>query len=164
MVAFFLKVNCMQVRKAISAGLYGTTAMTAFSYALAARKKNDFREPALLAKILHRKGLKKPVAKISGWLVHYAVGFLFTFVYDAVWRKKNVRIVPSGIGMGGICGLIAIAAWKTTFKLQTIPPLISYKKFYRQLVIAHLVFGYFSALGYKAQAKALPPAKRKEPS
>ncbi|MCW3105383.1 MAG: hypothetical protein JWO09_3823 [Bacteroidetes bacterium] len=154
----------MQLKKAISAGIYGTTAMTAFSYALSVRKKSDFREPALLGKILHRNGLKKPAAKISGWLVHYAVGFLFTLAYDAIWRKKNIRIVPSGIVMGGICGLIGVAVWKATFRLQAVPPLINYKKFYRQLIIAHLVFGYFSALGYKAQPKALPPAKEKDPS
>lgn len=154
----------MQLRKAISAGLYGTTAMTAFSYAMATHKKNDFREPVLLEKILHRKGLKKKPAKISGWLIHYAVGFLFTLVYSAFWEKKrNVRVTPSGIAMGGICGMIAVTAWKATFKLQAIPPLINYRKFYRQLVIAHLIFGYFSATGYKAQ-QALPAAKEKDPS
>jgi Na+/proline symporter len=150
----------MQLKKAISAGLYGTTAMTAFSYALSAKKKNDFREPALLAKMLHRKGLKKSTAKISGWLIHYAVGFLFTAAYSMIWEKKNARLLPSGTAMGGICGLIGVAAWKITLQQQTFPPLLNYRKFYRQLVIAHLFFGFFSAVGY-SRKRELSPANRK---
>lgn len=143
----------MKLKKSISAAVLGTTAMTAYSYGVSAFHEKNFREPDLLSRMLHRKGLNKRNAKIAGWTAHYGVGLLFTLAYSAIWKKKNVRVLRSSVPLGIISGIIGAAVWDATFKIHPAPPLLNYKKFYRQLIFAHIVFGIFSALGYRLAEK-----------
>lgn len=143
----------MKLRKPMLAALTGTSAMTAYSYGVSAFHGNNFREPELLAKMLHRKGLKKRNAQVAGWITHYGVGLLFTLAYSALWKRKNIPVLRSSVPLGLISGITGAAVWHATFKIHPAPPLLNYKKFYRQLIFAHLVFGIFSAAGYMLAEK-----------
>jgi hypothetical protein len=55
----------------------------------------------------------------------------------------------SGLFLGGMNGIIAVAVWGTVFKIHPRPPHINYSKYYNHLLLAHLVFGAFTVLGYR---------------
>jgi hypothetical protein len=148
----FIYKRSMRTAAIIRSGLAGTTAMTAFSYILSAINRNDFREPALLGKLIFRlnSAVDKLPAKIAGWHLHYSVGFIFCSVYDRIWEKSALKPgIRSGFLLGGICGIIAMIVWKTTLSLHPRPPKIYFLKFYAQLFPAHLIFGMVAGLAYQ---------------
>jgi hypothetical protein len=143
----------MSYFRVISAALLGTSAMTAFSYAVSEKSNRQFREPELLARMIKRllPHTGNAVAQTEGWILHYTVGLLFCIAYDRLWRKTKLKpSVVSGLVLGGACGLIGMSVWKKTFELHPNPPATDRKNFFAQLLPAHLVFGAFSAAGYKA--------------
>ena len=132
--------------KTLLAGAVGTTIMTLYSYGYSYFKESQFREPVLLAHLL--KGREKPECRqdyLQGWLAHYLVGAVFSTSYQALFKgrlTRNPRL--KGVVAGGFYGLLGVAGWKSTFKLHPAPPKIKYNEYYRHLVIAHLIFGYFA--------------------
>jgi hypothetical protein len=143
----------MNTAKILTGSVTGTLVMTMFSYLVSEKKNKLFKEPALLNLLLGKvksSDLHQNHKNPEGWIIHYLVGLFFTVVYDQVWKKTKLNpSLKSGLLLGGINGLIAVAVWKTTFKLHPRPPLIDYKKYYNHLVLAHLVFGAFTVIGYK---------------
>ncbi len=146
----------MNIPKIISAGLVGTSMMTLFSYLVSEKKNKQFKEPVLLSTLLGKGGSLGTSLNgskentLDGWVVHYAVGFFFATIYDQIWTKhKSTPTISSGLILGGVNGAIAVGVWKATFELHPNPPKIEYKKYFGHLVVAHLVFGAFSALGYR---------------
>ena len=142
----------MKAEEIIIPGIAGTTVMTIFSKIAGEMVNENFSEPDLLSKLYHRlaPAEPKPIAKVVGWLGHYAVGALFSTVYNKLWDKKLVKASgKNSIWLGALSGVLAIGVWKTTFKLHPAPPGIDYKKYYAQLFFAHIVFAMFATLAYQ---------------
>jgi hypothetical protein len=139
--------------KKISAGaITGTTAMTAFSYVATSKEDKGLREPVLLGILLKiaLPKLSKNKTLVAGWLVHYGIGFLFAAIYHQLWKRKILKPTAlTGMMLGSVNGLIGTGLWKAILALHPRPPKIFYKKNYRHLLLAHLVFGMGTAIGYK---------------
>jgi hypothetical protein len=143
----------MNIPKIFIAGITGTSLMTVFSYQVSQDKKEQFREPLLLHKLISRllppKYQYNPT--VDGWTLHYSVGLMFNVVYDALWqRMKSKPSLANGMLTGAISGLIGASIWKIILKLPPNPPAVDVRKYYYHLVAAHIVFGVFSAMGYRA--------------
>ena len=140
------------VKKVTVAATAGTVAMTAFSYAATHKENKEFREPVVLAKLFKRLFPKVSDEKsyVAGWLMHYGAGVAFATVYHQLFRKNILKpTVWNGLLLGGVNGLIGVAIWKATIKAHPTPPKISYKRYYRHLLLAHLIFGIGTAIGYR---------------
>lgn len=126
--------------------------MTAFSYGASHHQRKQFREPVLLNKLLDRLPGTQSIANNNpaGWLVHYGVGVLFTTAYDQLWQRNIGRpTLANGVLLGTISGLVGIGGWMLTIKLHPRPPKTDYTGHYKQLLIAHMIFGAGAALAYK---------------
>ncbi len=137
--------------KTVTAGVLGTSVMTLFSYFLSTIVKDDVKEPKLLGKMIHRllPGVSRTNSRISGWVVHYAVGLLFAELYIQLWEKTKVKPnYKTGFILGGFSGIATILIWKITLKLHPVPPSVNFKKHALNLFFAHVVFGLFAVVGY----------------
>jgi hypothetical protein len=146
----------IHVDKVARAALTGTTLMTAFSYGASRHERKQFREPELLNKLLDRIPGSPPIPTKSpaGWLVHYGVGIIFTTVYDQLWQRNISKpTLANGLLLGTISGLVGIGGWMLTFTLHPRPPKTDYTGHYKQLLIAHMIFGVGAALGYNKMKK-----------
>ena len=149
----------MKTAAICSAGLIGTSLMTAFSYGISKATHQQFREPQLLAKLLSRlfSQQRNPKHDVHGWLLHYSIGLIFTTVYDLLWRKTSLNpSMAHGALLGGISGVIGAEVWKLVLKTHPDPPNVNLKEYYRQLLAAHVVFGIFAAAGYRLEAGVSP--------
>ena len=133
----------MRLGTTILAGILGTTVMTAFSYAVAALKKDNFKEPELLNLLIQ----KQPDAKkanpnfFAGWVLHYTMGAIWAGVYKAGLNTLNQKPTNNDAFIfGAFGGSVGILIWKLLFKQHAQPPQISYNQFYRQLFLAHFLF------------------------
>jgi len=94
--------------------------------------------------------LNKEEKLITGWAAHYLVGLLFALIYLELWTQGKVKpTLGQTLLLGGVSGILAVAIWKTVFKLHPLPPSLSFNKYYLQLIPAHVVFALFAALGYR---------------
>lgn len=155
----------MKTEDIIIPGIAGTTLMTLFSKVAGEIADENFSEPDLLHKLYHRlaPAEPKPVAKLVGWLGHYAVGLLFSVVYNKLWDKKLVKASgKNSIWLGALSGALAIGVWKTTFSMHPAPPGIDFKKYYAQLFFAHIVFAMFATLAYQQIKKRELEQKREK--
>ena len=160
-VGFYLYVKPlfrrMNLLRIILAGAIGTTFMTLYSYGVANKEQRQYREPELLNKLVDRTPviLPKTTKKhFTGWLMHYAVGYAFSVVYDYIWRRTPVSpTVKNSLIMGAISGIIGILGWKACFSVHPNPPKTNYKGFYMQLMVAHIIFGLFAKIGYRLPDK-----------
>ena len=146
----------MKADKLLLPALNGTLLMTLFSYIVSGSEGKNFSEPELLAaleKEAFPEGAKK-LALPAGWITHYTVGVLFTFLYEYLWQNTSIKpTVKSGAILGGLSGIAGVLSWKLAFKAHPAPPRTDYRKFYNQLLIAHIIFGMFVALTRKETGK-----------
>jgi hypothetical protein len=136
----------------ITGAFTGTSAMTSFSYAASVLHHRDFFEPRLLADLIARLRNQKPSTAdtISGWVIHYSVGLLFTSIYNQIWQKTSFKpTLLNGLLLGTISGVFGITGWKIVLLLHPNPPMIVEKRFLPHLLPAHAVFGLFAAAGTK---------------
>jgi hypothetical protein len=146
----------MKAKDVLTAGITGTTFMTLFSYLVSATEGENFSEPERLGQLADRllPTLSKEQCQALGWLGHYGVGLLFSLVYVELWRRRWPKSsIKNNLIVGGISGIIAVAIWKTTFKLHPLPPALSFNKYYLQLIPAHVVFAVFAGIGYQLLKK-----------
>lgn len=138
----------MPIKKVVSSAIMGTTFMTAFSILVSRKADKQFREPVLLNRLLKRLSFKNEIEanSLPGWISHYAVGALFTTVYDQIWQRQRPTLSNSLV-LGGVSGLLGIAVWDLTFRMHPNPPRVDNKNYYKQLFVAHLIFGVFAAAG-----------------
>lgn len=154
----------MDSAKIATAAVTGTSAMTLFSYIISENKNKQFREPEILAQLIQRlfPNHHKIITHAEGWFLHYAVGTMFCIAYDQLWKGKKPTL-SSGVLLGALCGLVGITVWKATLTLHPNPPAIDFKKYASHLLVAHLIFGGVSALGYRLLDKKMkPPFKLKD--
>jgi hypothetical protein len=149
-----------QIRIWISS-ITGTTAMTLFSYLVSGKQHRNFREPDLLDKLFHRLPLFKTQKNtgLTGWLLHYLAGLLFAEGYAGFWLGNRQTDIKTGMVLGGLSGFAAILIWKFSYALHPNPPSIDFVSFSRQLIIAHVLFGVFVALGYDIAQPPRPTTK-----
>lgn len=141
----------MKIKKIVLAGTVGTSAMTLFSYAVSEYIDKNFKEPRVLGTLLERVLFTgRRTTEPAGWLLHYGMGLVFTSAYDFIWRRTGIKpTIKSGLIMGGVSGLVGIGVWDLTFKTHPNPPALNLKRYYGHLILAHLIFGAFTALGYR---------------
>lgn len=143
--------NQNQWPKIATAALTGTSAMTLFSYAVSDTRNKQFREPAILAGLINRlfPGINRDVSSAEGWVVHYAIGIIFSAVYHNFLRKtKNRPSTFTGLLLGAVTGLFGICVWKKVLHLHPAPPALDRSDYYKHLFAAHLIFGLFTAWSY----------------
>ncbi len=143
----------LRVMKIFWAAVAGTTCMTIYSYWKSHKKKEQFEEPQMLGKMAHRAPalpIEMSRALPLGWVLHYAIGFGFVGLYHQLWKRKIVKpTVANGAWLGALSGLVGIAGWHTFFHFHPNPPNTHLRKFYGQLVVAHVIFGVAAAAGYR---------------
>lgn len=142
----------MQIDKILISAVVGTSAMTLFSYWVSVSKNKNFREPEVLGQLIQRlpKSSSKKSAQIAGWFLHYTIGTSFVAFYNELWKRKHIKpSVSSGALLGAASGLVGITGWKGMFEVHPNPPAKKLKPFFSHLMLAHIVFGAFSALAYK---------------
>jgi hypothetical protein len=148
--------------KMFNSAMLATSAMTAFSYMFSYLLKNNTREPELLGEMIRRlfPVMSKPNARAGGWAAHYAVGLLFAELYGQIWERTAVKAtVKSGLVFGGLSGIAAILIWKFTLETHPLAPAVDFKHFAINLLLAHLVFGIFAAIGYRRLPKGSSAAR-----
>lgn len=142
----------MQSGKILSSAIIGTSAMTLFSYLISESKNKNFSEPENLSQLIKRlpkTSYSKSSADLTGWCAHYAVGILFVAFYNELWKDKKIKpSLTSGALLGAVSGLAGVAAWQSMFEIHPNPPAKNLKKYFGHLILAHVVFGVFSALTY----------------
>lgn len=143
----------MKTGKILISAIAGTSAMTIFSYLVSASENRNFREPQVLGQLIERlpKSLSKKPAQIAGWSLHYAIGTSFVAFYNELWKRTKIKpSLASGALLGAASGLIGVTGWKGMFEVHPNPLAKNLKPFFGHLMLAHVVFGVFSALAYKA--------------
>ena len=141
----------MDFIRIILATLLGTTLMTIFSYLISNLFNKLYKEPILLNYLLHYLGInmRDSAKRISGWVIHYIIGFVFVIGYDLLWQYKIQFSWLSGIIFGMISGIIGIISWMLMFKVPDDKPKIDYKGYYIQLFFAHIIFAIGVVIIYK---------------
>lgn len=142
----------MQTGKILISALVGTSAMTLFSYLVSESKNKNFREPEVLGDLVERlpNTNSTKASQLVGWGLHYAIGTLFVAGYDKLWAKTKVTpSLTSGALLGAASGVVGVIGWKLMFKAHPHPPAKKLKPFFGHLMLAHMVFGLFSALSHK---------------
>ena len=145
----------MQTGKILISALVGTSAMTLFSYLVSESKNKNFREPEVLGKLVKRlpKTVSKGSAQLLGWGMHYAIGTLFVASYSELWEQTKTKpSLTSGTLLGAASGVVGVMGWKFMFEAHPNPPAKNLKPFFGHLLLAHVVFGFFSAITYKLKS------------
>jgi len=141
----------MNTRSVVIAGTTGTTFMTIFSYLVSETKDKNHKEPDLLGKLVQdlTPKLKEKYSAAAGWTIHYITGLVFAACLINEWEKDGHKAtLISGLVLGALSGVAGAAIWKMIFQSHPAPPSIDYKSYYKHLVLAHAVFGVFTAIGY----------------
>jgi hypothetical protein len=107
-----------------------------------------------------QKDFTNEAAQIAGWCAHYGVTIVINAFYNALWKQKKLEpSFTSGALLGVAGGLTGIIGWKIVYEVHPNPPAKNLKRFFGHLMLAHVVFGVFSALTYKlvsANEKLIP--------
>ena len=133
----------MDAKNILTGAIAGTAAMTAFSYFLSDKESKDFREPALLAKMISRAfpETDKAFSKTAGWMLHACTGILFAYLSKRMIRKlQSQHNLSNDVFIGVANGIAGVIAWKLAFSLHPNPPKIHFSKFYQHLVLAHIIY------------------------
>jgi len=141
------------MEKVLIAAVFGTMVMTSFSYIISELLHKQFKEPILIKTVLTGFHLKmgSTTKQITAWVIHFAIGILFVFIYDIIWKYKVLDFSFSvALFLGAVSGLIGILGWRLLFEAT---PFIQSSKwyfllYYTQLLIAHILFALSAFLIY----------------
>lgn len=143
------------IGKVIIAGVVGTTFMTLYSYLKAKKENQEYVEPVMINKLIDNSknlpSINDEELHPAGWLLHYATGISFVALYWLFWKKSLTKPTLSKIiVLGSISGLIGIMVWKILFTQHDRPPKNYRYGYYKQLLIAHVIFTFSVLPTYKA--------------
>jgi hypothetical protein len=145
----------MIVQKILLPSITATSLMTLFSHFIAAEEKKNFSEAKLLGKIEKKQlHIPKRFAISAGWTTHYTVGVMMTLLFEMY--KLYVNKKPAAYHTmiyGAFAGLLAIGAWSQLLKMLPRRSGNYYKKFYMQLIFAHVIFAAALTAAQKATRK-----------
>jgi hypothetical protein len=83
----------------------------------------------------------KPVAVISGIVLHYMIGILFMIAYFLLWKSGIGRPdLITGLIFGFVSGLIAVTCWSATLYIHPKPPILNLKIYLTNVFAAHFIF------------------------
>lgn len=141
----------MNTKDIIAANVAGTTLMTLFSEVVSNVKGSNYNEAEILSELLNRiTPLQKQQARVAGYLGHYSVGLGFAAGYVAYLNKAKAKPnLFNSITYGALSGVAGALIWHATFKAHPNPPGINLKDYYKQLVLAHVVFGVGAAMALR---------------
>ncbi|MCW3116132.1 MAG: hypothetical protein JWM28_214 [Chitinophagaceae bacterium] len=137
----------MNIPKSILAGITGTIVMTAFIYLISFITGKRFKVVKILGTMITGQttpngGLSgSNSAILTGLLVHYLVGIVFSLIYYWLWSK--------GIGNPGlnycllfgiITGILAVCIWRVFFVLHPYPPRIKVPAYLFVIFWGHVFF------------------------
>jgi hypothetical protein len=136
------------IKKVLVAGVTGTTFMTLFSDVVSKVKASNYNEAEILGELLNRiTPLDKQQSRIAGYVGHYGMGQVFAAAYVAYLKKTNASPnLINGALYGALSGVAGAFIWHSTFKAHPNPPGVDLKNYYKQLVLAHVIFGVSAAL------------------
>jgi len=142
----------MEIIEILTASIFGTIIMTAFSYFISERFNELFKEPVLLNLVVASFKIELEPKRKSyfGWFVHFLIGVIFVIGYHLIWKYSDFD--PTwfcGLIFGIISGFIGIFSWHFMFKMGKNPPKIKFKQYYLQLFIAHILFALTVVAVYK---------------
>lgn len=145
----------MKIERILTAAVTGTTFMTLFSEVVSRLDGHNYNEAKILGQLIERiTPLDERTSQVAGWVGHYGVGVLFAAGYDEFLERTGVKPnLMNGAVYGALSGLVGAAVWHTTFKAHPNPPGVDLKNYYKQLVIAHAVFGTAASLTYPKNKK-----------
>ncbi|HSJ67515.1 MAG TPA: hypothetical protein VK921_07565 [Anditalea sp.] len=138
----------MNYLKIVTSSLLGTSAMTVYSYWRSRRENKNFREPQLLNLMMENLYILPKVPTAAGWILHYKVGIGFAISYHILWKKAVQPSIISGTILGALSGIVGVAVWDTLINKHPNPPVIDRTAFYPHLLVAHVIFGTFAAIGH----------------
>lgn len=141
----------MNFKDTIAANFVGTTLMTLFSEVVSEIKGSNYNEAEILGELLNRiTPLQKSQARAAGYLGHYGVGLGFAAVYVAYLNKTKAKPnLLNSVAYGALSGVAGAFIWHATFKAHPNPPGVNLKNYYKQLVLAHVVFGVGAAMALR---------------
>ena len=136
------------IKSVINAGVAGTTLMTLFSEVISKVKNSNYNEAEILAELLNRiTPMDKQQSRVAGYVGHYGVGQVFAAAYVAYLKKTNTKpSLLNGAVYGALSGLAGAVVWHGVFKAHPNPPGVDLSNYYKQLVLAHIVFGVTAAV------------------
>lgn len=127
------------------ASIGGTSAMTLFSYLYSNLSGEECREPYLLGKFFTQAcNVSERKGRSLGWAMHYLIGFGFVYAGYQLQKKSGKRLFKNSVFLGTMAGLIGVCGWKWLHKAHPWLPITHRKKFYQQLIVAHIVFATVS--------------------
>jgi len=140
--------------KILVAGIIGTTFMTVFSYLIANKEEEQYREPELLNSLIDRSkylpSIRNKKTHPAGWAAHYIIGILFMLSYKMLWHKALKKpSITKTIIIGSASGAVGIVSWKIFFSQHDNPPHNDRYGYYRQLFFAHIIFSASAVLTYR---------------
>lgn len=129
--------------------------MTAYMNMLSKISKKQFKVINILGSLAtndtyNGKVKATPKVKVVGSILHYGVGLLFVVGYHLLWKNKIMK--PTNFN-GGLLGLVSgffgVAIWQMLMKSHPNPPRISKGDYFKNLILAHVVFGVAAASNYR---------------
>lgn len=140
-------------KKIVIAGIVGTTFMTLYSYWKSKQEKQEYVEPVMINKLIDNSenmpSVRNEDSHPVGWGLHYLTGIAFVSAYWLIWHKALKKPTANKIiVIGSLSGIIGIVVWKLLFVQHNNPPHNYRHGYYRQLLIAHIVFTGFALLSY----------------
>lgn len=129
----------------ILSSLVATSAMTLFTYIVAAITQKELGEPKFLNRLIRSSrqfDTNTTDNHIAGWAIHYAIGLIFVVLIVAFQSITGYHLsIWLGMALGAIFGLMGVIGWIVMFSTHHDPPKIEFTVFLIQLVAAHIVFG-----------------------
>ncbi|WP_207420109.1 hypothetical protein [Desertivirga brevis] len=154
----------MKIRRTLLTSTVATSIMTAFSYLISSLKKENYREPELLAGIVDHlvvKDKRQQRLTADGWLIHYTMGAVWSPIQLYVLKHKDTKanyVHAAAFGVfGGITGSII---WELSFRAACYRPKINKRAFYLHLVLAHVVY---SISLWKLRSREVKPPPDQKP-
>jgi len=148
-----------------AAGMTGTTIMTAFMFIMSAITHRQLNVIKVLGSMLTFKATRvgtvshDPVAVVTGLVVHYLVGLLFTRVYIWLWSHNIVSTdVISTVFLGFLTGLAGAIVWTVFFALHPRPVKVPLKIYLICILVGHIFF----AAGVRVTLSAVAKTEWKE--
>lgn len=151
--------------KILVAGIIGTTFMTMFSYLIADKEEEQYREPELLNALIDRSKYLPSISNKKshplGWGAHFLIGILFMISYRMLWHKalKDPSTAKTII-IGAASGAVGIISWKIFFSQHDNPPHNDRYGYYRQLFFAHIIFSAGAIVSYKQLSSTNPTSNK----
>lgn len=130
--------------------VFATVALTMFSYILSFWLLYNFKEPQILAMLVHKLRIDAYSANITGWILHFTAGLAFVLCYRFWWFSHAALMTYTWAVMFGlVSGIVAIIIWALTFRLHPRHIKLNKIVFYIQLLPAHIVFSVSAFFIYK---------------